>query len=248
MLEITNIHKAFGGNQVLKGIDFKVEKGEVVAILGPSGSGKSTLLRCIGFLETTDQGKLSIGTLDDGDFISVDMSKTSKKDIHSIRMMTGFVFQDFNLFRNMTALENVMEGLVTARHVSKEAAKERAMEVLSKVGMSDRANYYPDELSGGQKQRVAIARAIAPNPDIILFDEPTSALDPELTKEVLSVMSMLANEGTTMVVVTHEMDFARQVASRVVLMEDGIIVEEGSSKDMFENPKEDRTRQFFGIQ
>jgi L-cystine transport system ATP-binding protein len=238
VLQVTNVKKSFGSNTVLDGIDFKVDNGEVVAILGPSGSGKTTLLRCISFLERADAGQM------DFDEFSVDMAAASKKDIHEIRMQMGFVFQQFNLFANKTALANVMEGLVTARKIPKEQAAARAHEMLKKVGMEDRAEYYPAQLSGGQQQRVAIARAIASNPRVVLFDEPTSALDPELTGEVLSVMKNLAEEGTTMVVVTHEMGFAKNVANRVVFMEGGKIVEENSAREFFEHPKMERTKQF----
>lgn len=241
MLEIKNLHKAFGNTEVLKGIDFKIDKGEVIAILGPSGSGKTTLLRCISFLESSDKGEMIFGDM------RCDMSKVSKKEIHDFRSDMSFVFQGFNLFKNMNALQNVMEGLVTARKVSSTRAKEIAEEMLEKVGMSSRINFYPEQLSGGQQQRVAIARAMALSPKVILFDEPTSALDPELTGEVLDVMKKLAGEGTTMVVVTHEMGFARDVASRVVFMDGGVIVEEGTSHNMFTCPKEDRTRQFLGV-
>ena len=238
MLEVRNLHKSFDGTGVLAGMDFKVDKGEVIAIIGQSGSGKTTLLRCISFLEKTDVGEMTFG-----DF-SGDMAHVSKADIKKLRMEMGFVFQSFNLFNNMTALENVMEGLVTARKIPKETAKKIALEHLAKVGMLDRADFYPGELSGGQQQRVAIARAIAPEPQVILFDEPTSALDPELTGEVLDVMKKLAQEGTTMVVVTHEMSFARDVASRVVFMDGGKVVEQGTPAEIFENPKEERTKQF----
>lgn len=238
MLKVDHIQKNFGTGDVLKGIDFQVEKGEVVAILGPSGSGKTTLLRCIAFLEKAESGIMQF------DGKTVDLSRISKKDMHELRMHMGFVFQGFHLFRNMTVLENVMEGLTTARKVNRAEAEKIAREMIEKVGMSERIPFYPDQLSGGQQQRVAIARAIAINPDVILFDEPTSALDPELTGEVLDVMQKLAKEGTTMVVVTHEMSFARDVASRVVFMEDGLVVEEASAHDFFENPKMERTKQF----
>ena len=238
MLEVKNVYKSFDNTEVLKGIDFKVDKSEVIAIIGPSGSGKTTLLRCISFLERVDRGTI----LFDG--YSHDMVDISNKDIRRLRMDMGFVFQSFNLFNNMTALQNVIEGLVTARKIEKEAAKRTGLQMLEKVGLSDRADFYPGELSGGQQQRVAIARAIALNPKVILFDEPTSALDPELTGEVLTVMRRLAKEGTTMVVVTHEMDFAREAASRVVFMEGGVIVEEGPSAEIFSDPKQERTRQF----
>ncbi len=238
MLGVKNIHKSFGSNQVLKGIDFEVNEGEVIAVIGSSGSGKTTLLRCMAFLEQADDG---IFTFDD---LSKDIRKITKKEIKELRMKMGFVFQSFNLFRNMTALQNVMEGLTTARKIPAAEAKETAMEMLQKVGMVDRADYYPDQLSGGQQQRVAIARALATKPEVILFDEPTSALDPELTGEVLEVMVKLAREGTTMVVVTHEMEFARNVANRVIFMEDGVVVEEGSAEEVLSNPKEEATRRF----
>lgn len=238
MLEVNGLQKTFGGNRVLKGIDFKVNKGEVVAVLGPSGSGKTTLLRCISFLERVENGTI----LFDG--LRHDMVHISKSQIRALRMHMGFVFQNFNLFRNMDALGNVMEGLTTARKVPQKEAADIAREMLDKVGLLERAQFYPDQLSGGQQQRIAIARAIATSPSVILFDEPTSALDPELTGEVLNVMKKLADEGTTMVVVTHEMGFAREVADRVVFMEDGSIVENASSRDFFEHPREERTVQF----
>lgn len=242
MIEVLGLKKAFGEANVLNGIDLKVNTGEVIAIIGPSGSGKTTLLRCISFLNGSDAGVIRI------DGKEYDMAKASKSDIKEIRKRMGFVFQSFNLFRNMTALKNVMEGLVIGQKIDKSEAKERALAMLDKVGMLDKATNYPDELSGGQKQRVAIARAIALNPEVILFDEPTSALDPELTVEVLDAMKKLADEGTTMVVVTHEMNFAKNVASRVIFMEDGVVVEEGPSKEFFENPKEERTKQFLKIE
>lgn len=241
MLEVIGLKKTFGETEVLKSIDFRVDKGEVVAVLGPSGSGKTTLLRCISFLNSSDGGVIR---LDEKEY---DMVHASKAEMKELRKSMGFVFQSFNLFRNMTVMKNVMEGLVTAQKMDKEDAKERAVKMLEKVGMLEHASKYPDELSGGQRQRVAIARAIALNPRVILFDEPTSALDPELTVEVLDTMKKLADEGTTMVVVTHEMNFARDVASRVVFMDCGIVVEEGPAKEFFENPKEERTRQFLTI-
>ena len=237
MLEVKNIHKKFGSNEVLKGVDFKVEKGSVIAVLGNSGSGKTTLLRCISFLEQADKGEI---TFDD---FHKDITAVTRKEIRQLRMKMGFVFQGYNLFRNKTALDNVLEGLTIARKISPEEAKKKAMEMLEKVGMADRANFYPDQLSGGQQQRVAIARAIAYNPEVVLFDEPTS-LDPRLTGEVLDVMRKLADEGTTMFVVTHEMDFARKVANWVVYMEDGVIVEEAPSKEFFSHPKSEKTMAF----
>ena len=241
MLEVRNIHKSFGANEVLKGVDFTVEKGSVIAVLGNSGSGKTTLLRCISFLERADKGEISF------DEFQKDITQVTKKEIRELRMKMGFVFQGYNLFRNMTARQNVMEGLTTARKISKEEAGRIADEMLKKVGLSDRAGFFPDQLSGGQQQRVAIARAIAYNPEVILFDEPTSALDPELTGEVLEVMKKLAEEGATMVVVTHEMEFARKVANWVVFMENGLIVEEGSSAEFFAHPKNERTARFLNL-
>lgn len=242
MLEVKNIHKKFGTNEVLKGVDFTVEKGSVIAVLGNSGSGKTTLLRCISFLESADVGEIIF------DDFHKDITQVSKREIHKLRMKMGFVFQGYHLFRNKTAIQNVMEGLTTARGISREEAKKQAETVLEKVGMFDRANYYPDQLSGGQQQRVAIARAIAYNPEVILFDEPTSALDPQLTGEVLDVMKKLAEEGTTMVVVTHEMEFARKVANWVVFMENGVIVEEGPAQEFFNHPKKERTLQFLHLE
>ncbi len=238
MLELKNVHKAFGSNEVLKGVNLKVNKGDIIVILGPSGSGKTTFLRCMNFLEKADKGTM------DFDDIHTDLSNTSHKTIHKIRKKTAFVFQNYNLFANKTALENVTEGLIVARKVPKDEAIKRAKEALDKVGLSERYDYYPSQLSGGQQQRVGIARAIAVNPDVLLFDEPTSALDPELVGEVLSTMKKLAEEGATMIVVTHEMSFAQEVASRVVFMDGGVVVEEGSAKQIFTAPKEERTIQF----
>ncbi|MDE6773936.1 MAG: amino acid ABC transporter ATP-binding protein [Treponemataceae bacterium] len=238
MLKVTNVHKSFGKNEILKGVDLTVEKGDVVVILGPSGSGKTTLLRTIDFLETADSGELEF------DDIKTPLAHASKKTILNVRRKTGFVYQNYNLFANKTALENVMEGLVTARKIPKDTARETAERALEKVGLLDRMNYYPSELSGGQQQRVGIARAVAPNPDVVLFDEPTSALDPELVGEVLNVIKELAKEGTTMIVVTHEMSFAEEAASQVVFMDGGVVVEKGSPSQIFNRPKEERTKKF----
>ena len=240
MLEVKNIHKKFGSNEVLKGVDFKVEKGSVIAVLGNSGSGKTTLLRCISFLEQADQGEI---TFDD---FQKDITAVTRKEIKELRMKMGFVFQGYNLFRNKTALQNVLEGLTAARKISVKAAQKRAMEMLGKVGMENRANFYPDQLSGGQQQRVAIARALAMDPHVMLFDEATSALDPELVRDVLGVMKELARGGMTMIVVTHEMGFARDVADRVIFMDGGVIVEEGTPDEVFDHPKSDRTKDFLG--
>ncbi|MBP3818469.1 MAG: amino acid ABC transporter ATP-binding protein [Butyrivibrio sp.] len=241
LLEVKNLKKSFDKTEVLKGIDLKVNKGDVVSILGPSGSGKTTLLRCINFLEKPDGGKLSFDGKD------YDLSGISKSDIAAIRKKTGFVFQGYNLFANKNVLENVTLGLTSARKIPKNEADEKALEVLKKVGMDGYTDYYPSQLSGGQQQRVAIARALATDPSIIYFDEPTSALDPQLTSEVLEVMRELADEGMTMIVVTHEMGFAKEVSSHVVFMADGNVVEEGSSRDFFDNPKEVRTREFLRL-
>lgn len=242
VLEIKGIHKSFGNLHVLNGVDLTVNQGDVVAILGPSGSGKTTLLRCINFLEQADQGEMIF------DGRQYDLSDMNKNDIREIRKNTGFVFQNYNLFANKTALQNVTLGLTSARKMDKKEAEKIGMEMLQKVGMSERASHYPSQLSGGQQQRVAIARALAANPEIIYFDEPTSALDPELIGEVLNVMKDLAKEGMTMIVVTHEMSFAKDVSNHVIFMEGGNIVEEGNSKEFFENPKEERTREFLRME
>ncbi len=223
---------------VLRGVTLEVEKGDVVAILGPSGSGKTTLLRCLNFLERADGGTMTF----DGEHF--DLANASRQDIARLRKKTAFVFQSYNLFRNKTALQNVTEGLIVARKMPHEQADAIGMKMLEKVGLADRATYYPLQLSGGQQQRVAIARALATDPEIIYFDEPTSALDPELTGEVLTVMRKLAQEGMTMLVVTHEMGFARNVSSKTVFMEDGVVVEQAPSHTFFESPKEERTRAF----
>lgn len=260
MLEIRNVHKTFrtlakpglhpgifhrpeahrvvSELPVLRGVDLTVEKGDVVAILGPSGSGKTTLLRCLNFLETADEGQLIF----DGE--TFDLAHASRADIARLRKKTAFVFQNYNLFRNKTALQNVTEGLVVARKMPQAQADAIGRKMLEKVGLADRADYYPRQLSGGQQQRVAIARALATDPEIIYFDEPTSALDPELTGEVLNVMRQLAEEGMTMLVVTHEMGFARNVSSKTVFMENGVVVEQAPSREFFADPKEERTRAF----
>ena len=238
MLKITNVHKSFKKNKILKGVNLTVNKGDVVVILGPSGSGKTTLLRTLAFLETADKGELEF------DEIKTSLSNAHKKTILDVRKKIGFVYQNYNLFANKTALENVMEGLVIARKVPKEEAKKIAEEALKKVGLLERKDFYPSQLSGGQQQRVGIARAIAYKPDVVLFDEPTSALDPELVGEVLSVIKALAKEGTTMIVVTHEMSFAEEAATQVIFMDGGVVVEKGTSREIFYSPKEERTKQF----
>ena len=238
MLEIRNLRKAFGPLQVLKGIDLDVNKGDVVAILGSSGSGKTTMLRCLNFLERADAGTM------DFDGRRIELHRATHAEINALRRRTGFVFQNYNLFANKNALQNVTEGLIIARKMPRRTAEELAHAQLVKVGMDDRADYYPSQLSGGQQQRVAIARAMAADPEILYFDEPTSALDPELTGEVLAVMRQLAREGRTMLVVTHEMDFARHVANRVVFMEQGVIVEQNTAEAFFNDPQQPRTQEF----
>lgn len=235
MLEIVNLHKHFGKLEVLKGINLSVVEGEVVVIIGPSGSGKSTLLRCINFLEKSQSGEIYI----DGRLI-----EHKEKTINSMRQNVGMVFQHFNLFPHKTALQNIIEGPVQVKKIKKQEAVSLAEEFLSKVGLSDKRDVYPVMLSGGQKQRVAIARTLAMNPEVLLFDEPTSALDPELVGEVLNVMKDLAREGMTMVIVTHEMGFAREVADRVIFMDDGRVIEEGTPEALFSNPRNERTQAF----
>ncbi len=238
MLEARGVAKSFGTLEVLKGVDLRVGQGDGGPILRPSGSVTTTLLRCLNFLERANGGRL---TFDGEDF---DLAHMGKKDILRLRRKTAFVFQNYNLFLNKTALENVTEGLVTARKMNKPDAVAKAERALERVGLLDRKDHYPSQLSGGQQQRAAIARALAADPEIIYFDEPTSALDPELIGEVLAVMRKLAEEGMTMLVVTHEMNFARNVSTKVVFMEDGAVVEEGPAKEFFEQPKEERVKAF----
>lgn len=238
LLEVKGLVKSFDRGTVLKGIDLTVDKGDLVVVLGPSGSGKTTMLRCLNYLETADSGSMVF------DGVSYDMSLISKKEIADLRKHTGFVFQGYNLFSNKTVLENVTLGLTSGRRMDKKEAGDIALKELDRVGMSDYADRYPAQLSGGQQQRVAIARALAPDPKIIYFDEPTSALDPELTMEVLDVMRKLAKSGITMVVVTHEMSFAKDVSTKVVFMDGGNIVEAADSKEFFTAPKEARTKEF----
>lgn len=238
LLELSGVRKSFSGEEVLHGIDLTVQAGEVVAILGPSGSGKTTLLRCANFLERAEAGMLTL----DGE--TYDLAHATSREVNAVRRKTGFVFQTYNLFRNRTVLGNVTEGLVVARKMPQDKARAIAVECLERVGMADRQDSYPAELSGGQQQRVAIARAMATSPQLIYFDEPTSALDPELTIEVLGVMRQLAEDGMTMLVVTHEMGFARNVADRVVFMEDGVVQAQASAHEFFEHPENDRVRAF----
>lgn len=238
MLKVTDIHKSFHSNEVLKGIDLEVNKGEVVVILGSSGSGKTTFLRCINFLEKANKGTIQIGDL------TVDTRTAKKKDILKIRRKLAMVFQQYNLFKNKTALENVTMGPIHVKKIPKEKAIEEGKKMLDLVGLSDKYDMYPSQLSGGQQQRVGIARALALDPEVILFDEPTSALDPELVGEVLDVMRRVAKAGKTMIVVTHEMQFARDIASRIIFMDGGKILEQGTPDEIFLNAKEERTRQF----
>ncbi|MBS6027403.1 MAG: amino acid ABC transporter ATP-binding protein [Haemophilus pittmaniae] len=239
MLQVKNINKTFHANSVLKGIDFSIEKGEVVALIGPSGSGKTTFLRCLNLLERPEQGQLDFADL------HIDFAhKINKADELALRRRTSMVFQQYNLFPHRTALENVMEGMVTVQKIAKDKAREKALALLKKVGLSDKAELYPSQLSGGQQQRVGIARALAVEPQLILLDEPTSALDPELVGEVLQTLKLLAQEGWTMIIVTHELNFAKEVADRVILMEQGQIVEQNRASEFFNNPQQERTRQF----
>lgn len=238
MLKFKNIRKVFGDNEVLKSVSLEVSTGKVVVILGPSGSGKTTLLRCGNYLEPPTSG---IVQLDD---IIIDRASYKKKQVKQLRENCTMVFQNYNLFKNKSVLENVMEGLVIVKKMKKNEAKDIAQSYLQKVGLGERMDFYPSQLSGGQQQRVGIARAMAMEPKVILFDEPTAALDPELVDDVLGVMKSVAEAGMTMVVVTHEMQFAKDVADTVVFMADGVVVEEGSPEDIFENPQHDRTKQF----
>ena len=238
MLEVQNLCKSFGSLAVLQGVDLQVETGDVISILGPSGSGKTTLLRCLNFLERADEGLLRF------DGAEYAMHKAGKKEIAAIRQKTAFVFQNYNLFRNKTVLQNITEGLTTVRKIPHEQAVETAMALLKKMNLENRASAYPAQLSGGQQQRVGICRALALNPKVILFDEPTSALDPELVGEVLGAMRAVAKTGITMIVVTHEISFARDVADRVIYMEGGVLVEQGHPKEVIENPEDERTLRF----
>ena len=235
MIDVKNLHKYFGSLEVLKGIDCHIDKGECVCVIGPSGSGKSTFLRCLNLLETPTKG----------DIVIDDMHLTEKNfDVDAMRKRVGMVFQHFNLFPHLTILENVTLAPIRHKMMTEEQAKEKAMELLNRVGVGDKADNYPAQLSGGQKQRVAIARSLALSPEVMLFDEPTSALDPEMVGEVLEVMKQLAKEGMTMVVVTHEMGFAREVANRVFFMDGGGILEEGTPEQIFDQPQEERTKTF----
>ena len=236
MIHVNNLYKSFGKNNVLKGIDEHIKKGEVVVVIGPSGSGKSTFLRCLNLLEEPTSGNVI--------FEDNDITDKKKVDINKIREKMGMVFQQFNLFPHKTVLENLTIAPLKVKKVSKEQAEKKALELLERVGLTNKAKAYPSSLSGGQKQRIAIARALAMEPDVMLFDEPTSALDPEMVGEVLSVMKDLAKEGMTMVVVTHEMGFAREVGDRILFMDEGNIVEQGTPEQIFSNPQNPRTKEF----
>ncbi|WP_026522258.1 amino acid ABC transporter ATP-binding protein [Butyrivibrio sp. VCB2001] len=239
MIQIDGLSKRYHDNIVLEDVSLNINEGDVIGIIGPSGTGKSTLLRCIDQLEIPEKGTINLGEK------TIDLSKKNKKDINEIRQNTGMVFQRFNLFEKKTALENVMEGLIVVKKMSKEEAKKIALEELAKVGMTAWANHYPKHMSGGQQQRVAIARALAMKPRLLLLDEPTSALDPELVGEVLDVIKEIAGKGYTMLLVSHEMSFVRNVSNRVIFLDKGHIVEDGTPTDVFEHPKNQRTKDFF---
>lgn len=241
MIKISGLKKSFGENLVLRDINLEINKGEVISILGPSGSGKSTFLRCLNYLETPDSGKIEIGS------VIINAENTNKKEIHELRKQSGMVFQNYNLFNNKTVIENVTEALIVVKKMKRDKAEEIALNMLKKVGLESKKDVYPNTLSGGQKQRVSIARAMAISPQVILFDEPTSALDPELVSEVLGVIKDLAKEKITMIIVTHEMKFARDVSDKVIFMEGGVVVEEGTPEEIFTNPKEQRTREFLRL-
>lgn len=238
MIKVENLKLSFGKNEVLKGINFKIEKGQVISIIGPSGSGKSTFLRSLNFLETASSGTITFGNE------TFDLSKINKKDINRLRKNTTMVFQNYNLFKNKTALENVIEGLLIVKKMNKNEAAEIGLKMLEKVGLKDKAEFYPNQLSGGQQQRVGIARAVAMSPEVILLDEPTSALDPELIGEVLKVIKDMVKENMTMIIVTHEMQFAREVSDYVVFMDSGTIIEEGKPEEIFKNSGSERLQNF----
>ncbi len=238
MLKVENLHKTFGEREILRGISLCVGDGEIAAIIGPSGTGKTTLLRCVNFLEHAEKGTVTI------DDVSVNAEKAGRKQILQLCRLSGMVFQNYNLFRNKTVLENVTEGLLVVKKLPRAEAAEIARAELEKVGLSEFEGSYPSQLSGGQQQRAAIARAIAMGPSILLLDEPTSALDPELSKEVLGTIRKVAEEGISMLIVTHEIDFAKEISHRIIFMENGVIVEQGPPKEIFLNPRQERTRQF----
>ena len=238
MISVTGLKKSFGNNHVLRGVDVEIRKGEIVTVIGPSGAGKTTFLRSLNWLDVPDSGKIRI------DNVTVDAEHVTRKDIRALRSKTAMVFQHYNLFNNKTALENVTESLILVKKLSRDKAEKKGREYLARVGLADKADAYPSFLSGGQQQRVGIARALAVDPSVILFDEPTSALDPEWVNEVLTVMTKIAREGMTMVVVSHEMRFVRNVSTRVLLLDHGIILEDGDPDQVFRHPKHERTVQF----
>lgn len=241
MLKVEHLSKSFGGKKILDDVSLSIESGEIVSIIGPSGTGKTTLLRCINYLERPDNGTVTI------DDYSLDASNANSKKIHTLCLHSGMVFQSYNLFINKTVIENVMEAQILVKKRSKAEARKRAEQELQKVGMLDWKDYYPSQLSGGQQQRVAIARAVAMDPSILLLDEPTSALDPELTQEVLNTIRAIAKDGMTMLIVTHEIDFAKDLCDRIIFMDGGNIIEQGTPAEIFQNPKEKRTKEFVEI-
>lgn len=238
MIEVKDLKKSFGTLDILKGISFKIQYGEVLTLIGPSGTGKSTLLRCINFLEKPNNGIITIGDL------TLDTQKATRNEIYALRKKTSMVFQNYNLFKNKTALENIMEPMITVQKMDVKKAKEEALHIIETVGLFNKKDEYPSRLSGGQQQRVGIGRAMAVHPDVILLDEPTSSLDPELVGEVLNVIKDLAQKHTTMLITTHEMQFAKNVSNKVIFMADGYIVEEGSPEDIFNNPQNERLKTF----
>lgn len=239
MIKVTDLHKSFGELAVLKGIDFQADTGEVIVIIGPSGMGKSTFLRCINYIERPEKGIIEI------DNVKVDAEKCAEKEIKQLRLKTSMVFQNYNIFKNKTVIENVMLPMTSVQKIEKEIAKEKALQYLDQVGLLDKVNEYPSRLSGGQQQRVGIARAMAVNPKLILLDEPTSSLDPELVLGILDILRNLANEHKrTMIIVTHEMSFAKEIADRIIFMDDGRIIEEGTPEEIFSNPQNERTKRF----
>lgn len=239
MIKVTDLHKSFGELAVLKGIDFQADTGEVIGIIGPSGMGKSTFLRCINYIERPEKGIIEI------DNVKVDAEKCTEKEMKQLRLKTSMVFQNYNIFKNKTVIENVMLRMTSVQKIEKEMAKEKALQYLDQVGLLDKVNEYPSRLSGGQQQRVGIARAMAVNPKLILLDEPTSSLDPELVLGILDILRNLANEHKrTMIIVTHEMSFAKEIADRIIFMDDGRIIEEGTPEKIFSNPQNERTKRF----
>lgn len=238
MIKVQNLKKKFGNLKVLDGISFELEEGKVLAVIGPSGTGKSTLLRCLNFLEKPADGTISI------DNISLDVKTATKDDIYRLRSQTAMVFQNYNLFKNKTALENIMAPMISVQHMTKAEAKGKAMDILKAIGLLDKQAHYPSQLSGGQQQRIGIGRALAVNPKVMLIDEPTSSLDPELVGEVLALLYKLAKERTTMIIATHEMEFAKHIADYVIFLDEGKIIEEGDPESFFGFPKTERTKQF----